>query len=188
MGDARLPLTRILQEMDPSDPTQAEALMEVVYGELRTLARAQMRKEQAGHTLQPTELVHEAYLRLVDSPEMGWETRGHFFGAAARAMRQVLVDHARRRMADRRGGGEQPVTLSTAIASEPGISMEILDLNRALTTLEAQDPALARLVELRFFAGLTVAEAASAMRVSPRKAAKDWSVARLWLYRELGTD
>lgn len=188
MGEKRHPLTRILQELDPEDDAQTEELMGVVYEELRTLARAQMRGEGEGHTLQPTELVHEAYFRLVESPSLGWESRGHFFGAAARAMRQILVDHARRRTADKRGGGERPVTLSTEIASEPGIPVEVLDLNRALTNLEAQEPALARLVELRFFAGLTVTEAANTLGISPRKAARDWSVARLWLHRELKAD
>jgi RNA polymerase sigma factor (TIGR02999 family) len=188
MGEKRHSLTRILQELDPQDEAKTEELMGVVYEELRTLARAHMSREGAAHTLQPTELVHEAYFRLVERPGLGWESRGHFFGAAARAMRQVLVDHARRRMADKRGGGEPPVTLSTEIASEPGVTVEILDLHRALTELEAQEPSLARLVELRFFAGLTVAEAATTLGVSPRKAAKDWSVVRLWLHRELKAD
>ncbi len=188
MGDKRHPLTQILQELDPDDSARNEELMGAVYEELRTLARAHMRGEGEGHTLQPTELVHEAYFRLVERPGLGWESRGHFFGAAARAMRQVLVDHARRRVADKRGGGERPVTLSTEIASEPGISVEVLDLHRALTNLEVQDADLARLVELRFFAGLTVEEAAATLGISPRKAAKDWSVARLWLHRELEAD
>jgi RNA polymerase sigma factor (TIGR02999 family) len=188
MGDERHPLTQILQKLDPGDAAQSEELLGLVYEELRSLARAHMRGEGEGHTLQPTELVHEAYFRLVDRPGLGWESRSHFFGAAARAMRQVLVDHARRRMAEKRGAGDRPVTLSTEIASEPGISVEILDLHRALTNLEAQDPALAKLVELRFFAGLTVEEASTTLGVSPRKAAKDWSVARLWLHRELEAD
>ena len=189
MGEERRTVTRILQHLDPEDPAQAEELLGLVYGELRRLAGNQLRKERPGHTLQPTELVHEAYIRLVERPASGWEGRGHFFGAAARAMRQILVDHARRRDAGKRGGGLERVTLSTDAAVEAEISAEtsadILDLDRAIEGLEARDPLLSRLVELRFFAGLTVAEAAEALGVSPRKAAKDWSVARLWLHREL---
>lgn len=189
MGAERRTVTRMLQQLDPEDPAQIDGLMRVVYEELRILARAQLRGEQAGHTLRPTELVHEAYVRLVDPPDPGWESRRHFFGAAARAMRQVLVDHARRRDAEKRGSGRRPVTLATEDAViGPRPSVDILDLERAMEALERQDPELARLVELRFFAGLTVAEVAAALGISERKAAKDWSVARLWLRRELGDD
>jgi RNA polymerase sigma factor (TIGR02999 family) len=192
LEDNRRLVTQILRELDLSDAKQAEELLAVVYDELRQLARSQLRGERADHTLQPTALVHEAYIRLVDASDITWECRAHFFGTAARAMRQILVDHARRRSADKRGGGWERVTLDTGAAREDGAAHEdvdavdVLDLHAALEKLSVHDPDLARLVELRFFAGLTVDEAADALGVSPRKAAKDWTVARVWLQRELG--
>jgi RNA polymerase sigma factor (TIGR02999 family) len=178
-------VTRILRSLDLDDRGQAERLIELVYDELRTLAARQMRRERDDHTLRPTALVHEAYLRLVDAPDVSFEGRGHFFGCAARAMRQVLVDHARRRLTDKRGGGWERVTLEGEVGAEDAFVAEILDLHTALEKLAVNDEALAALVELRFFAGLTLDEAAEARGVSRRKAAKDWSVARLWLQREL---
>ena len=178
-------VTRILRELDLGDPGQAEELLEIVYDELRKLARRQLRGERAGHTLQPTALVHEAYLRLARGREARWESRAHFFGAAARAMRQILVDHARRRRAGKRGGGAERVTLDTSVPGEDGVAADVLDLHEALERLALNDPDLARLVELRFFAGLTLDETAETLGVSRRKVAKDWSVARLWLQREL---
>lgn len=185
MESQRHEVTRILRELDLSDRDQAEKLIAIVYDELRTLAARQLRRERADHTLRPTALVHEAYLRLVDQSEAGFNGRGHFFGCAARAMRQILVDHARRRDADKRGGGWERVTLDGEVAGQDPLVAEILDLHAALEKLSAQDRSLAELVELRFFGGLTVDEAAEARGISPRKAAKDWSVARLWLQREL---
>lgn len=184
--NSRRLVTQILQQLDLSDPRQAEALLDAVYAELRDLAARQMRGERAGHTLQPTALVHEAWMRLVDTDAVGFESRSHFFGTAARAMRQVLVDHARRRDAGKRGGDWQRVTLDTGIAEDNALAADVLDLDSALTRLTGHDATLARLVELRFFAGLTLDEAADALGVSRRKAAKDWSAARLWLRRELG--
>lgn len=186
MEENRRVVTQILRQLDLSDPKQAEELLAVVYDELRELARRQLRGERASHTLQPTALVHEVYLRLVDASDINWEGRGHFFGTAARAMRQVLVDHARRRNADKRGGGWERVTLDTGLAGEDVVDADILDLHTALEKLSLHDADLARLIELRFFAGLTLDEVADSLRVSRRKAAKDWSVARLWLQRELG--
>lgn len=186
MEENRRLVTQILRQLDLSDPKQAQELLAVVYDELRQLAGRQLRGERANHTLQPTALVHEAYLRLVDTGGVSWEGRAHFFGTAARAMRQILVDHARRRNADKRGGGWERVTLDTGLADEDAVAADVLDLHTALEKLALHDADLARLVELRFFAGLTLDEAAEAMGVSRRKAAKDWSVARLWLQRELG--
>ena len=185
MAETRQRVTQILRLMDLSDPAQAEELLAIVYDELRQLARRQLQGERAGHTLQATALVHEAYLRLVDSRDLRWESRGHFFGTAARAMRQVLVDHARRRNAGKRGGAMKRVTLESSIADEDAVAADVLDLHEALERLTANDTELARLVELRFFAGLTLDETADALGVSRRKVAKDWSVARLWLQREL---
>ncbi len=187
MEGNRHTVTELLRDLDTGDPVQADRLMELVYVELRRLAGAQMRNERADHTLRPTELVHEAYVRLVGDGAPGWDSRAHFFGTAARAMRQILVDHARRRDAGKRGGDLTRVTLSATVAGgeAAGGLVDILDLQRSLEALEARDPEVARLVELRFFAGLTVDEAAQALGISPRKAAKDWAAARLWLQRDL---
>lgn len=186
MEENRRLVTQILRQLDLSDPEQAEELLAVVYDELRSLAGRQLRGERPDHTLQPTALVHEAYLRLVDADDIGWQSRGHFFGTAARAMRQILVDHARRRSADKRGGDRERVTLDSGIPDDAAIAADVLDLHTALEKLALHDAELARLVELRFFAGLTLDETADATGVSRRKVAKDWSVARLWLQRELG--
>ena len=185
MSDARGELTRLLQDVDLADPDQAAELLPLVYAELRALASQHLSRERAGHTLQPTDLVHEAYLRLRGAEELSVENRAHFFGILARAMRQVLIDHARRRQADKRGGDWQRISLHSQLIDDGGADIELLDLNEALEKLSALDETLGRLVELRFFGGLTVDEAASALGVSPRKAAKDWAAARLWLSREL---
>ncbi|HXV13602.1 MAG TPA: ECF-type sigma factor [Candidatus Krumholzibacteria bacterium] len=186
MDDNRTRVTHILQNLDPSDPRQIGELVAVVYDELREIAQRALRHERPGHTLQPTALVNEVYLRLFDEPANAWENRAHFFGVVARAMRQVLVDHARKRHAAKRGGDLERVTLVTDIAEAGDNATDVLELHLALEKLSQNDEALARLVELRFFAGLTLDEAADAIGVSRRKAAKDWAVARLWLQRELG--
>ncbi len=144
-----------------------------------------MKGERDGHTLEPTALVHEAYLRLVGGAPLAVEGRAHFYRLASRAMRQVLVDAARRRDAERRGGEFQRVTLDSALVADSAATHDVLDLHEALERLAALDPALERLVEMRFFTGLTLDEAADALGVSRRKAAKDWAAARLWLKREL---
>jgi RNA polymerase sigma factor (TIGR02999 family) len=178
-------VTRLLQNLDLADRFQADEFLDLVYGELRALASQHMQREQAAHTLQPTALVHEAYLKLAGGQKIDWENRAHFFGIAARSMRQVLVDHARKRKAAKRGGGLNRVTLDSEILADSDDGCDILDLNAALERLDAMDPQLSKLVEVRFFAGLTLDEAAIALGVSRRKVAKDWSVARLWLSREL---
>ncbi len=181
-------MTLLLQSLDLAAPAQAEELLGLVYGELRVLAAAYMRREPSGHTLQPTALVHEAWLRLAGGEDVDWRCRARFFGIAARSMRQVLVDHARRRRAAKRGGDLRQVTLQTDLLPDGEDTVAILDLHDALERLAALDPDLARLVEVRFFTGLTLDDAARALGVSRRKAAKDWSVARLWLARELAQD
>ena len=178
-------VTRLLQNLDLADRFQADEFLDLVYGELRALAGRHMQREQAAHTLQPTALVHEAYLRLAGGQKIDWESRAHFFGIAARSMRQVLVDHARKREAAKRGGGLISVTLHSDVPADNDDGCDILDLHAALERLAAMDPQLSKLVEVRFFAGLTLDEAAVALGVSRRKVAKDWSVARLWLSREL---
>jgi RNA polymerase sigma factor (TIGR02999 family) len=178
-------VTRLLRSLDLADREQTERLMALVYDELRALAASQLRRERPDHTLRTTALVHEAYIKLVDAKDAGFANRGHFFGCAARAMRQILVDHARSRKAEKRGGGWERVTLDPEVGDADPFVAEILDLHEALEKLAGQHQDLASLVELRFFAGLTLDEAADARGVSRRKAAKDWSVARLWLRREL---
>lgn len=178
-------MTMLLGSLDLGDTAQADELLGLVYDELRALAAAYMRREPSGHTLQPTALVHEAYLRLVGGEEIDWRCRARFFGIAARSMRQVLVDHARRRQAAKRGGDQRQVTLQPDLLPDGEDTIAILELHDALERLAALDPELARLVEVRFFTGLTLDDTARALGVSRRKAAKDWSVARLWLNREL---
>ena len=179
-GDVTFP-----RDVDLSDPVQASRLLALVYDELRALAARQLKRERADVPLQATELVHEAYLRLAGGAEVRLENRAHFIRLAARAMRQVLIDAARRRHANRRGGAWRRITLTTGLAGEPDDAFDVLDLHQALTRLGALDNNLETLVELRFFAGLTLDEAADTLGVSRRKAAKDWAAARLWLRREL---
>jgi len=179
-------LTEIVRRLDLSDEAEAEALLALVYDELRMLASRHMKRERPGHTLQPTALVHEAYMRLAGGGELSVKDRHHFFRLAGRAMRQVLVDSARKRDAERRGGGLDRVTLDSRVASQDPEIWDVLALDQALDRLAAEEPTWARQVELRFFTGLSVEEAAEAIGVSPRKAAKDWAVIRVWLARELG--
>lgn len=177
-------ITEILQDLDPSSP-RLDELFAVVYDELHLLADSQLRRERPGHTLQATALVHEAFVRLVDTDSLDIAGRTHFFAVAARAMRQVLVDYARERRAAKRGGELVRVTLTTDVVGGKDDPADVLDLHIALEKLAAVDLSLSRLVELRFFAGLTLDAAADVLGVSRRKAAKDWSVARLWLRNEL---
>ena len=187
-------VTRILSELNER-PGAAERLMPLVYEELRALARSFFAAQPADHTLQPTALVHEAYLRLVKTPEVTWSSRAHFFAVAAMAMRQILVNHAEARHAEKRGGKRDRVSLSEAIdvaapatVSEPDREVTIEALHDALNRLEALDGRQARIVELRYFGGLTVAEVAHVLKVSPSTVEKDWRMARLWLLRELQSD
>lgn len=185
--DARSEVTAILREMargGTADPRAAEHLLALVHRELRALAGALMRRERVDHTLQPTVLVHEAWLRLADLEAVDWQGRAHFFGFAARVMRQVLVDHARKHAAERRGGGWARVSLSEAQPSAED-EFELLAVHDALERFAALDPRAARVVELRVFGGLTVQETAVILDVSPRTVDGDWAVARRWLRREL---
>ncbi len=184
------PVTQLLDAAAAGDPRAAADLLPLVYDELRRLAAGRLAAERPGHTLQATALVHEAYLRLV-GPDCGpgWTGRGHFFGAAARAMRQILVDAARAKGADKRGGGRGRVSLdaAAAVAAPAGPPADdLLALDDALTRLAADHPAHARLVELRYFAGLSVEDAAAALGVSAATAKRQWVYARSWLFGELG--
>ena len=160
--------------------------MPLVYDELRSLADRSLRHERSGHTLSGTALVHEAYLKLVDQRQVRWQDRAHFFAVAAQLMRRILVDHARRHGAHKRGGGEPRLSLDEADAPTPAAPLvDWLALDRALDRLAALDERQARTVELRFFGGLTIEETAEVLQVSPATVKNDWSLARGWLYREL---
>jgi RNA polymerase sigma factor (TIGR02999 family) len=180
-------LTRILHSIEQGDPKAAEELLPLVYDELRKLAAARMAHLPPGQTLQPTALVHEAYVRLLGS-DQPWDNRGHFFAAAAEAMRRILVESARRKSRLKRGGQWQRIDLedvNLAIETDPE---NLLTIDEALTKFAAEDPVKAQLVSLRFFAGLSLPEAAQAMNVSLATSKRYWAFARAWLYREISED
>ncbi len=182
-------VTRILSRIEQGDPAAAGQLLPVVYDELRKLAAAKLAHENPGQTLQATALVHEAYLRLVDVEKaQKWYSRGHFFGAAAEAMRRILVDNARRKETAKHGGNHNRVALDDERQSDPPPFFDILAVDEALLELERHDTEAAQFVKLRFFAGLTLDETALALDISLRTAKRDWAYARAWLYRELGHD
>jgi RNA polymerase sigma factor (TIGR02999 family) len=179
------PITRAFAEMQRDTPGASERLYLLIYGELRRVAGAFLRDQRAGHTLQPTALVHEAYLRLVGGAEPRWNDRVHFLSAAARAMRTVLVDMARARGAEKRGGGRLRVELVDDLDGSHGPDEDVVAVNDALEKLERIDPRWARIVELRFFAGLGRDETARVLGVSPATVHREWTHARAWLYREM---
>lgn len=179
-------VTRLLRKWSSGDRDALETLLPLVYVELRRLAGAYLRNERAGHTLQPTALVHEAYLKLVGGAAVDWKDRAHFFGVAARAMRQVLVDHARARATGKRGLGQVFVGLDAAAGTAaPARSLDLLDLDRALSKLSGFDERQSRLVELRLFAGLTIEESAVVLGVSHATVSREWKHAEAWLQREM---
>jgi RNA polymerase sigma factor (TIGR02999 family) len=179
-------VTRILSAIEQGDPHAAEQLLPLVYDELRQLAAQKLAQEKPGQTLQATALVHEAYLRLVEGEQaQHWDSRGHFFAAAAEAMRRVLIDGARRRLSQRRGGAVQRRSLEGLEAAEPASDDELLAVNEALERLQQVDSPKAELVKLRYFGGLTIPEAAQALGISVTTANRYWSYARAWLHEEL---
>lgn len=178
-------LTELLVRARGGDASASESFWRQVYGELRALAERELGKERAGHTLAATALVHEAYLRLLGPDPLPFENRAHFFGAAARAMRRILVDHARRRARPKHGGGAAALPLTGLTLADHGPGLDLLALDEALERLQAIDARKVQVVELRFFAGLTEAEIAEILGVSTGTVAGDWKVARLWLHREL---
>jgi RNA polymerase sigma factor (TIGR02999 family) len=176
-------VTRILDRIEQGDPHAAAHLLPLVYEELRLLAAQRLAYEKPGHTLQPTALVHEAYLRLVG--DQHFNSRGHFFAAAAEAMRRILVESARRRNALRRGGDRKREDLDLAAPEMPRISDDLLALDEALQKLAAQDPAKANLVKLHYFAGLTMEQTAKALGISAATAHRHWNYARAWLHQQI---
>jgi RNA polymerase sigma factor (TIGR02999 family) len=179
-------VTQLMNAMDQGDPHTAAHLLPLVYDELCRLAAARLAAEPSGNTRQPTALVHEAYLRLVGAPGGDqWDHRDHFFAAAAQAMRRILIDHARRKATARRGGAMQHQALDPDAAAIPEPREDLLALDEALDRLAAEDPLKASLVKLRYFAGLSLAEAAAALSLSERTAGRHWAYARAWLRREV---
>jgi RNA polymerase sigma factor (TIGR02999 family) len=179
-------VTQILNAVEEGDPSAAEQLLPLVYDELRKLAAAKMAKENPGQTLQATGLVHEAYLRLVDGEKaQHWNSRGHFFGAAAKAMRRIVVENARRKGRLKHGGGMERVDLEPDCTVIGSSQLDLLTLDEALTKLAMEEPAKAELVTLRFFGGLTMPEAAEVLGVSVATAERHWTFAKSWLFAEL---
>jgi RNA polymerase sigma factor (TIGR02999 family) len=178
-------ITRILNALPAEDPSASAELLPLVYEELRKLARAKMSNELPNHTLQATALVHEAYLRIVGHEGQSWSNRAHFFGAAAEAMRRILIDHARRRCAQRHGGGKEAVPLEELSIAAPADDDELLAVNDALEKLATHDAQKAELVKLKYFAGLTTEEAATVLGLSTPTAKRYWAYARAWLFREM---
>ena|SRR5690606_35220569 len=180
-------VTRLLQDLEGGDRAAFDRLLAAVYPELREMARARLRDQRAGHTLNPTGLVHEAYLRLVRYQDVSWKGRAHFFGAAATTMRRVLVDYARKKSADKRRGEHVSLTLAGDAAEADVTLEELLAIDDALERLAQERPRWVRVVECRYFAGLTLEETAEALGVSHGTVSNDWAMARAWLRRELAT-
>jgi RNA polymerase sigma factor (TIGR02999 family) len=180
-------VTELLAAWHGGSETARDQLVPLVYRDLRRLARAHLARERSGHTLQPTALVHEVYLRLMGHGGMDWQGRTHFFALAATTMRRLLVSYARKERAAKRGGGGTAVTLCEGHAMEKARDVDLLALDAALAALEKQDRRQCRVVELRFFGGLTIEETAVALGVSPATVKLDWSFARAWLFRELSS-
>jgi RNA polymerase sigma factor (TIGR02999 family) len=178
-------VTQLLIAWNDGDESALEKLVPLVYGELRRLARHHMRRERADHTLQTTALINEAYLELVDIRNVHWQNRAHFFALCARLMRRILVDFARSRHYAKRGGGAQPICLDQSVAVSPEHSPDLVAVDEALQSLAKMDSRKAKVVELRFFGGLTVEETAEVLKVSPETVRRDWRLAKVWLLREI---
>lgn len=181
--DEQRPITQLLLRWSTGDAEAFDELVPLVYDELRLIADRQLRREAPGHTLPGTAIVHEAYLRLIDQKQAQWKDRAHFFGVAARLVRQILVDHARAKKAEKRGSGQIAVSLDEAQVAAPMV--DLLELDGALMELNKVDEVQTRIVELRFFSGMTVEETAACMGLEPHVVKHEWSMARAWLYRYL---
>ena len=182
------PTVSILQNEALNATDRAERLLPLVYDQLRAAAQRQLRSERADHTLQATALVHEAYIKLVGGQEINWQNRAHFFGIAANSMRQILVDYARKRNSQKRGEGKTHLSLDSAEEIVFETEEDIIALDEAMKKLEVFDPDLSKVVELRFFAGLNVEETAKVLNCSASTVKREWSLARAWLFRELGKE
>jgi len=178
-------ITQLLVDWSNGNQAALDQLMPLVYTELRQLAHRYMRRERLGHTMQTTALIHEAYLRLVDQTKVRWENQAHFFGIAARLMRQILIEHARSHTRAKRGGGAVTLSLDEAALVSQARAAELLALNDALERLAVVDPRKSRVVELRFFGGLSVEETARVLNIAPNTVLRDWRLAKAWLHREI---
>jgi len=178
-------VTQLLVELKRGNRQAEERLIPLVYSELRRIAAIYLRREAANHSFQPTALVHEAYLRLTRIQEIDWQSRSHFFAVSATLMRRILVDHARANLAGKRGQGWDPVSLNDAIVPAPGRAPEILALDLALLELAKLDERQCKIVEMRFFAGMSEEETANVLGISARTVKRDWRIAKAWLYKEL---
>ncbi len=178
-------VTNLLIAWQDGDKAALDKLIPIVYDELRRQAARYLRRERAGHTLQTTALIHEAYLRLVDQRNVHWQNRAQFFGIAAHLMRRILVDHARTKHRAKRGGSNVRVSLTEAMAITKDPNLNLLEIDEALNRLAEIDEQQSKIVELRFFSGLSVEETAAALEISPATVKRDWSVAKAWLYREI---
>ena len=185
MNQSSHEVTRLLRDWSGGDAGAAERLMPLVYEELRRLARSYLRRERSDHTLQPTALVNEAYLKLVDQSRVSWQDRHHFFGIAAQMMRRVLIDHARAHAAEKRGGPQGKVSLEEANVPTGERAMELVELDDALQRLAEVFPRKGKVVELRFFGGFSVEETADILGVSDKTVMREWESAKLWLYRQM---
>jgi len=183
--DTTQAVTRLLLQWTDGDANALDQLLPLVYDELRRLAQSYLRKENVGHTLQSTALVHEAYLRLIDQRNVSWQNRSHFFGIAAQMMRRVLVDHARAHNAAKRGSGGIKVTLEEGLVAAEQRDVNVIALDGALNKLAEIDPQQSRIVELRFFAGLSIEDTAEVLKISPATVKRDWAMAKAWLYGEI---
>ncbi len=180
-----LDITRLLRRWSSGDRAAEDELVPIVYDQLRRMARSFLKSERSGHTLQPTEVVHEVYLRICEKHDLAWQSRACFFAFAAEVMRHFLVDHARRRRAAKRGGPRFRVTLDLGMAGPTRDPVDVIALDEALSCLQELDPRQSRIVELRYFAGLSIDEVAAILEVSPATVKADWDMARAWLRRRL---
>ena len=186
LDDASHQISLLLIDWSKGDEYALEQLMPLVYDELRVMARQYIRRQPSGHTFQTTDLIHEAYLKLSGKNEQNWQSRDHFFGVAAKAMRHILVDHARSKNSQKRGGWQDRVTLSDNLRATKQTPEQIVALDEALNRLATLDDRKVRVVEMKFFAGLNIGEIAGVLKVSPETVKRDWSFAQTWLLRELG--
>ena len=186
MNQTQTQITQLLQKWQEGNNEALETLMPLVYAELKRLAGSYLRRERPDHTLQSAALVNEAYLRLVDQTQTQWQNKAHFFGIAAQMMRRILADHARGHNAAKRGAGMPELELNEAVAQAQTKSVDLLDLEEALQKLEKLDAQQGKIVELRFFSGLSIEDTANVLGVSPATVKRDWAAARAWLFREVG--
>lgn len=185
MSEERKEISLILKDWSGGKRESADVLLSLVYDELRRIARQYLRKERADHTLQPTALVHEAYMKLIDISDVSWQDRAHFFAVASNVMRHILVDHARARAAEKRGGERERIALEDAVNLSDKADVDLLALDEAMHRLAEFDAQQSKIVELRFFGGLTIEETAHVIGISPATVKREWTMAKAWLFRRL---